>query len=119
MAESKQIQFVHGLCRKSANGNLRWASTGDENTFLAIFREYTVSIARYYDAARTPNGESYELRIVDAEGEEIDSFNSGEFAVDERDLAERSLRELYNVARRKAYGVDEIYEKLLDQIGAG
>ncbi len=105
MADDKILRLVNGLIEKTKADELVWETTSNENTFQVAFSEHTITIEEYVD---TDNDLVLMLAIFDSEGRKIDSANQWSVA---------NVKELYDLARRWALGVDEALDSLLEELG--
>lgn len=114
MAESKLVQFVQLLERRTAEGKVVWEQTAQEGVYQAAFPQYAVTI-RKEETMRS--GMHYLLQILDEQGRIIEEVR-GEGpppipVLDKPSALDQLLSRLYGVARRQAMGVDKALDDLL------
>jgi hypothetical protein len=94
--------FVRKLLEKSEQGRLNWEKNRFGGFGCSIDGQYT------FKAARTDEG--FRLSMMDSEGDEMFSVSAEEAIVyddPEKENLFRMLRDLYELARKKALNVDE------------
>lgn len=114
MSESKNAALIQRLHARTKEGKILWERTIDEGVFRATVGATSVSLV----PDKTPDGwgnyvDTTLLRIFNDEGSVIEEISSD--SVGKREFADL-LQELYELARRQAMGVDQILDKLLDQL---
>ncbi|MDP2216200.1 MAG: hypothetical protein Q8J68_02795 [Methanolobus sp.] len=105
--------IIRKLHKKSAEEEVNWHTTSDGSTYIVYFKTFSLSIDRYHMEFRDAPGIA--VRILNMEGDEVDSF----FEYDSDDDWQL-LNELYEFARRKALRIDEAIRSIdseLDRIG--
>jgi len=104
MSYPRMATLVSKLSLKTQAGEVRWEETGEERTYQASFPGYAVHVF--------PRGEDYILQIFNDDGNLIEE-------VSDRDLtsymgnAYIQMKELYELARRNAMGVEQALDKIL------
>ena len=106
MAEITDI--LTKVLERTSQDKLSWQSTADEEAFLAVLANSSITI--FLDRRRDAI-----LTILNAEGREIERLDSG---TQEGGPWEKQLRELYSKARRIGLGVDTQLEDLLRELEA-
>jgi hypothetical protein len=94
--------IVAKLLEKSQQGRLNWEKRG--------WAEFACAIERQYRFTSTATSDGYELKMEDSEGNVIFSI-TGEQAVvyddPKKEEVFNTLRDLYQLARKKALNIDE------------
>ena len=111
MTMEKHLALVSELHEGTQEGILEWSSTLRPDAFEVPFANYTVRISA--------DEQDYRISVVDAIGRIIESFTHAEIATGpeaERQKYYKMLEEIYEMARRKAYGVDEALNDILEEI---
>ncbi len=118
MSLEKKCDLVMALAERTKNGQLDWKPTEDESQFQVSITENTVRI--HMDTSGS-TADMY-IYLLNKEGVTIDSFS-------DVDLNESGIqppggragwfafmRELYESARRSAYGANKILDELLKSL---
>lgn len=110
--------LIDRLRKMSDEDKVPWAETSDEHVFQAAFKGYAVRISQ--EAAGYDYGEPvyrYIIGFYDTFGKLLDSATEADFPetyeFEGGKLARVALRDLYDVARRKALKVDQALDDLL------
>lgn len=106
MAYPKLLEVARILFEKTENGEINWEATANDNVYQAPLSKYSTLIERNID--EESDRPYHQLKICNEEGREIEVLSSWE-ASTEGDV---DLRALFELARRKAMGV----EKALDEV---
>ena len=119
MADPRTVRIARGLLDQTRKGSVVWIETADENEFKVVYQDYSVSIRRFlYN-----DEDSYKLSIYNERGTEVESLLDdddvesplgGIIATNDLYLI---LENLYELARLKSTGADEILNKLLERVG--
>ena len=114
MANPKQIALIHHLHERSLDGTLEWTDSLVRNAFEVSLSNYTIRVSTE-DA-------DYRVSIIDGFGRIVESFTDvdldGEPAARTHTYY-KMLSEIYDMARRIAYGVDEALDYILDELKKG
>ena len=95
-------QILSGLVQRTAEGKLRWTRSAQDNRFITSVDAISVTITQEYSASR------YRLDILDESGEIVESLGY----LDTSNEQDEELARLYVLARRSAYDINSILEKL-------
>jgi|ERR1017187_1474884 hypothetical protein len=108
--EEKLITLVKRLHAKTKAGEIRWEQTTANGVFQTAFPSYTVKLAK--------RGADYSISILDEMGTTLESSDDAQLAAafPERSVYQ-TMRELYDMARRVALGVNEALDSLLGELG--
>jgi hypothetical protein len=107
MADNRIVTLLRALYIKTQEGKLKW-QPGPEDTYLAAFSGYGVSVRR----SRT----TYYLELLDSSGEVIDSSPDTRLTQIMGAGASQMMQDLFEMARRSAHGVDKAIDKILGEI---
>ncbi len=113
MAEISDI--LTKLLERTNQDRISWQTTADDQTFLAVLGNSSVSIDEDYDRY---GGIVYVLKILNKEGREIERINSNTSSDEHGNTWRSELSELYIKARRVALGVDSQLDSLLQELEA-
>jgi hypothetical protein len=116
MADSKLVNLVKLLNRRTVEGNISWERTSDEGVFNAPFKEYSVQISTAPTRGAELEGYDIVLRIYDDEGEIVEEIRDVDFTTEEFLNPYGTMNEIYLIARRQAMGVDKAVDSLLNQL---
>ncbi|NYZ16328.1 hypothetical protein HL658_27620 [Azospirillum sp. RWY-5-1] len=103
MENERQIEFVSELLVATGRGDLSWKSAF-KNSFFVSFPENSIEIGRARD--------DFYLALSDGGGQEIYRWSEYNMNTD----AYSKLTELYDVARRKALGVDAAVDSIISRL---
>jgi hypothetical protein len=96
------LRIIHG---KTKNGELVWEKTANSSEFQVAFAKNSITIGGA--AGITPT-----LRIFNEEGNLLEEIGVLTTSGTERDL----LKEVWELARRRALGVDQAIDELLAEL---
>src|SRR5262245_14080820 len=95
---------------------LEWSPGVEENSFQVSFKDNSVRIALGNNA----RGRAlYRVELINSEGVVVDAFDDEDLDVAAPQEYEwfKNLRELYDMARRRALGADEVLNQILGELG--
>lgn len=105
------------ILEKTIQGRLEWETTANENTFLAVLQDSTISITRgYYEFYLTPPS-GKELYIFDFRNENGSIVESIEVSFGEDKNYEKATR-IYDLARQQSSTIDKNLDHILEQLAA-
>ena len=108
MADPRTTLIAKGLLDQTKESLVSWVETADEDEYKVVYSEYSVAIGRRFDVDGTYY---YQLSIYNAGGTEVETLTGGGGAL------HTTLRDLFELARLKATGADEILNDLLIRFG--
>src|SRR5713226_4678238 len=113
MFNPKNVILVERLHERTLSNKLLWEKTVDAGGYQVVFGGQSIKVARREDRDSWGAllGYSFSLEIYDEEGTQIEEIRPG-------DLEESAtqLKDLYEIARRQAVGVDKILDSLLSEL---
>ena len=114
----KYQRLVALLIKKTHDGTARWEQTSREGVFALSLPDYSVWISTTRNDT-DPNTNDVFFQIVNSSGNIIDRFRDWEISegIDDKGNFYKTLEELYQNARRVAFGVDKVLDKLLEELG--
>lgn len=114
MAKSRNVILVDRLHERTLSNKLLWEKTVDAGVYQVVFGVHSIQVAKREDRDSwgTVLGYSFSLEIYDEEGATIEEIR----ARDLEESASQKLKELYELARRQAMGVDKILDSLLSEL---
>ncbi len=119
MPDVKRLQkLIERLTKMSEGNNVPWTETSEEHAFQASLQQFTVTVELEHMGQNW--GEDvyrYVVRIHDSVGKLLDEVTEGDFS-DKSSFAggiqaHDALKNLYDMARRRALRVDEQLDNLL------
>ncbi len=112
MSYNKLDKLLQALRNSTEKGETEWEESSWSGSFQASFPNYSVTLRK---SDKFNGGEEYTISILDYHGETIEE------ATDE-DMSEVNLKafeemkDLYEIARRRAKGVEQALDELLSQL---
>ena len=105
MADARMTAIATQLLEKTKGGEVDWRETVDGNAFTTAYPDYSLSIR-----SLGPGGfeRSYVLAVHNGRGTE-----AGSLAPENQDPSFQILKELFELARRKGVGTDEVLDDVL------
>jgi hypothetical protein len=116
MLEQKTVTLVRRLFDRTNDGELGWEEAGDSDGFRAALSNYGVLIARreLRDQWGSPLP-CYVLRILNQHGRVVEEITAEDFG-GSLPNPEKVMESLYEGARRRAMGVEEAFESILNSL---
>ena len=114
MANPKQMALIQHLHERSLDGTLEWTDSIIRSAFEVSLSNYTIRVSMEND--------DYRVNILDGQGRTVESFTDVDLDKGAGELTHRyykMLSEIYDMARRIAYGVDEALNNILDELKKG
>lgn len=115
----KLTSLVTTLVEKTEEGKVSWSPTVNADEFVAGFSRYAILIRKdvaVYEFGDTSQETHLELLFLNEDGRVMDSkAASPDSLSDQSDDFER-LYELFTLARRSAYNVEEGIDRLLQEL---
>ncbi len=115
MISEKIENLLERLLERSRAGSVKWERTAEEGSFRAAFPKYSVSIESYEAEGSKA---TYQFELFNESGDLIESAT--DYFLDKPYYDHRNrdlLEELFVLARRKALGVDEAIDDILQELG--
>jgi hypothetical protein len=114
MVNSKNVILVERLHERTLGNKLLWEKTADAGVFQVVFGVHSIQVSKreVQDNWGTLRGYSFSLEIYDEEGTLLEEIRAGDI----EESASQKLKELYELARRQALGVDEILDSLISEL---
>lgn len=111
MSENKMLVLINKLAERTGKGNLEWKSTEASGVYQTSFPKYSVRLAirknqRVADL-------DYVVQIIDNSGELVEEVDDTDFGSGDH---YEVMKELYEGARRKAKGVDDALDSILEDL---
>ncbi|MGA2878055.1 MAG: hypothetical protein ABSG13_03815 [Bryobacteraceae bacterium] len=110
--------LIDRLRKMSDEDRVPWTETSDEQAFQATFKGYAVTIAQEVEGYNYGEPSyQYAIRFYDGLGKLLDTATASDFPpgyeFEGEKKAWNALKELYDIARRKALKVDQALDDLL------
>jgi hypothetical protein len=114
--EQRMLKLLRRLHAKTAQGQVQWEGTAKEGMFQSSFPNYVVRIS--VDSRGEGSAPDYFLTIRNAAGRVVES--TSDVAIDQGmngpPQAFPLMKELHDMARRQALGVDKALDSLLSEL---
>ena len=116
MTNEKYLRLVSLLIKRTSENTARWEQTSRDGVFALSLPDYTVRISMVRNVDDT---EDVKFHIVNSEGKVIDTFTDVEAAegLVDKGPTYREMADLYDQARRQAFGVDKALDELIEELG--
>jgi len=116
----KQKKLVRTLLARTKRGDVEWKESIPTNAYQVSFKDNSVLIRLIPGKRDEPD--DYEMSLLDAEARTVDSFTDVDLAQTEADSQASSIwfktmRELYDLARRTALGSEKVLNEILKDLG--
>jgi len=106
-AEFKEIFQL--LLERSRERQVNWCKTANESSYAVYMEEYSILLRQQeHDFEKV----IYAISVLNERGSEVERFFVDEGEVADYDL----LSQLFSLARRKAYNVDDAIKKIMKQL---
>jgi hypothetical protein len=119
--EERLWQLVLRLKQKTAEGSVPWEATPGKATFQTSLPKFSVRIAEIPGEGEV----DYEIRVYEEGGRLLERASDVEISKAMEGISGqesfKTMKELYTMARRRAFGVEEALDELLaslDESGA-
>jgi hypothetical protein len=120
-SDSKMARLVRGLFEGTQNGKINWARSDEEGVFKSEFSNYKVTIQPgVLDKAAENERKIIAVEVLDKDGDTIDRFHDEDFAPEiflPGALNFAYMDELYQLARRRAMGIETALDSILQDLG--
>jgi hypothetical protein len=110
MADKRLLELANLIYEKTRTGEITWEKTTFPEGFQTSFPKYSVVI-RKPSSSPLPR-----LFLYNGKGELIEEFSSGVMVQVSGAGGVRLMDELYELARRRAMGVDQALDELLSEL---
>jgi hypothetical protein len=110
MADNKLIELAKLIYEKTKAGEITWEKTAYQGGFQTSFPKYSVIIRKLPVGLGAPT-----ILLLDDKGEVIEELAYNP-VVETPEGAVRLLDELFDLARRRAMGVDQALDELLREL---
>ncbi|PYI92265.1 MAG: hypothetical protein DME97_11075 [Verrucomicrobia bacterium] len=112
MENPKLAAIVDRLAAKTRDGEVPWEATENRNTLQAAFSNWTVRLLQ-----KTPS--LFQISIYNEAGLLLDSATDEDLTTSVQGGAFTTMNHMYNLARRRAMGVDQALDSFLAELGSG
>ena len=106
--------LVERLHERTLINRLIWEKTVNAGVYQVVFGVHSIQVSKREDLDDWGRllGHSFSIEIYDEEGTVIEEISSRDL----EESASQKLKELYELARRQAMGVDKILDSLLSEL---
>jgi hypothetical protein len=101
---STLIQLLHD---KTSEGKLVWTITQDDGEYQATFSDFGVRVYKV--------GADFHIAVYNSSGELVEDVSDPQVKPDLQN-AFKIMREIFEMARRKALGVDDVLDKIIGEL---
>ena len=109
----KLIQMINNLISRTEDGKIEWDSTSTKDQYVTSLSRYSIAVDLF---EKTTNSDDfYKVSIINELGKIIESATSSDLAIESAESSGK-LQLLYNLARRRAMGVDFALDKILAEL---
>ena len=117
MLENKFLLLLQRLHQRTVAGTIAWEPGSSQGAFIATLGDFTVGLQAKRDPEYPDDPDIY-IRVHDPQGTVIEEFSNATFRGVETGQvnAYAMMKELYTGARRKAYGVEQAIDNLLERL---
>lgn len=115
----KLTSLVTTLVEKTEEGKVSWSPTVNADEFVPGFSRYAILIrkeASVYEDGDTGQGTYLELLLLNEDGRVMDSKATSQDSLSDQSDDFEHLFELFTLARRSAYKVEESIDRLLQEL---
>lgn len=118
MFKARRIELLESLRLKTNDGSLKWKETAEEGVFQISYPKYSVQISDGPSTMPSAGSDAvdYVIKIYNQEGNIADQFRDWEVATDNSYEAYKVMGHIYDQARARAMGLDDVYGYLIDEI---
>lgn len=118
MASKKNATLLKTILQQTKTGVIKWEATYSDETFQASFPKYSVRIIRiqYPPQYEEDDGIIYEFDIYNKEGKLIEELYPSDVVLQNPHSV---FREIFFLARRMVFRVDNAVDELLNDLGVG
>jgi len=116
--DSKPVRLIQQLLARSNEGKVKWEKTVNSAVYQAAFPHYSVRTFSRFNPEVDEN--DYFLQIFNEEGELVEEISDGDLHVMLGQTAVpnafKIMKDLYEVARRTAMGVEAALDTILAEL---
>lgn len=109
MDNAKLGAVVQRLIDRTRKNEVDWQSTEKRDTFQAAFANASIRLSK-------PNAALLQIDVYNEEGTLIDSATDEDLVAYISNGAFTEMKEMFNLARRRAMGVDDTLNALLSEL---
>jgi len=115
MAASKYVQLIQRLIKRTEDGTANWEPTSRDGVFALSLSDFTVRLSALQSGGGSP---LIHFEIVNSLGTVVDKFTDADAGHELDDAGEffKRSENMYDLARRKAFGVDAALDSLLAEL---
>lgn len=114
MSDEKIIEIIKRIYNKTNEGLIEWEPTERSIDYQVSFSNYSI---RMSIATRSDGDYDYIIKIINDYGDIIEEVNDEDIANSLPDSYE-IMKSIYELARRKAMGVDNALDSILKDLGS-
>ena len=114
MSYQKTADIIIKISKKTQDDLIEWETTERAGKYQVSFSNYSIRIFKSI-SNETPGDDDYIIQVINGYGETVEEVSD----VDIKSLlpdAYKIMKNTYELARRKAMGVDEALDSILDEL---
>ncbi len=119
MTSKKNVTLLVRILERTKEDAIKWEATHSDETFQASFPTFSIRISRIHYPVEYPedDGINYQLDIYNKDGKLIEEIYPSHL----EEIRNRFLvfNEIFLLARRMAFGVEEALDELISVLGEG
>jgi hypothetical protein len=117
MAHDDQVMLVNRLSEKTKLGEVEWKQSADENAYQVVLKKNSIKLGRAKPTTNSGNNPLYIIELIDSEGEVVETFTDYDLDMEIHGRQDQEyyavLRDIYEMARRRALGADKVLKEIL------
>ena len=114
MDNQKFNLILDKLLERTQEGKIGWKTTANQDTFLAVLKDSSISIYHGYDEYELGEGYSFDFR--DENGEVVASVMVLKEGANEKEFENAS--KLFDLARQNSFMNNKTIDRILEQLAA-
>ena len=118
MTKNRLATLVRLLYERTQEGGVFWENVEDHGVFEAAFEEYALRVSQRPNPVDNLAQDDFFISVCDRTGTLLDEFDYLAIEADLADAYER-MKDIYQMARRNALGVDHAVEHIIAHLSDG
>jgi hypothetical protein len=110
MNNSKIFKIIRALHNRTISKEIEWEETGSGEDFQTSFSGVSLRVGH------NPFDGSCNLQVYNGNGYLVEAIDQNEIQLEGFENEATLIGEVYNMAKRQAYGVDEVLDELLEEL---
>lgn len=118
MSYEKVGKLIRSLHANTKAGSITWEETERHGTYQVSFPNYTIRLSNRVNPYNPYDGDTdYVIQIINGDGDVVDEVSD----VDVKDIVDNSynvMKDLHDMARRQAFGVEKALDEILNDLNS-